>query len=107
MADNTQDRYGLFVKGELLDIGFGKTKAEKPFVILRVLERGHGATLRAIYHYGGSGDQWKGQIGKHIEIPVWIDAYVLNGQARMKFMFSTKRAENADISGGRANLAAV
>lgn len=101
------EEYGLFVKGELLDLGFGKTKQEKPFTILRVLERGRGATLRAIYHYGSTGDEWRGQVGKEVTVPVWIDCYLLNGQARMKFMVSTKRGENAVAAGGRASLAAV
>ena len=91
---------GLFLFGELIDLGFGKTKNDKPFVILRVLERGTGATLRAVYDYGGAVDRWKGEIGKQIQIPVWIDAYVLNGQARMKFMLSGKRVGNGNGVGG-------
>lgn len=82
---------GLQLRGELIDLGFGKTKQDKPFVILRVLERGKGATLRAVYDYGGVADKWKGLIGAEITIPVWIDCYVLNGQARMKFMVSGQR----------------
>lgn len=101
------DEYGLFVKGELLDLGFGKTKQEKPFTILRVLERGRGANLRKIYHYGSSGDEWRGQVGKMVVIPVWVDCYVLNGEARMKFMYSSRRASNEGNSSDRGRLAAV
>lgn len=98
------DVNGLYLKGELIDLGFGKTKGDKPFVILRILERGKGATLRAVYHYGGVADMWKNKVGEVVDIPIWVDCYVLNGQARMKFMLSTQRMNgNGVVAGGRVD----
>lgn len=102
---NGNGKQGLYLRGELLDLGFGTTKGGKAFVILRVLERGRGANLKAVYHYGGKDDDWKASLGQVVEVPVWYDLYVVNGQARIKFMVSTNRMEGnekVDVPSGAA-----